>query len=457
MKRQFKISILAAVLVGAVTSAKAQNIMTLKDCMEYAVSNSTKMRIQQADIRDAQVERRSAILEAFTPSISAGTYAYSNFGRSVDPETNTYRSTTSFQNGYQASGSIALFNGFQAVNNIKISKTAEAMGLSRQEQTRDEICLATMEAYYNVVYYSQMTKAIEEEVAAATKAVQLARKQEQLGQKGYADVVQIEADLAAKEYKLVNTRNMYNDAFLTHKDIMFWPLDQKLAIDYSMADAQALQQGEKLVFEGYLDTPEDLVEKAALSLPSIAIAKGEMINAKRALNTAKWQLLPQISLNGGWSTSYFTFPDEKGYVAVPFRDQFTNNMGEYIQLSMSIPIYGRLYRQATISKKKNAYVRATAQYDQKMREIEAEVTRALQDKQGAEAAFLQAHKQVQMQTEAYKYNTKKFEQGMISPIEYQTASGNWLSAKAEQLNALLKFYLKRSVVEYYSGVPYLQQ
>ena len=457
MKRLFKISFLAAVLVGAVTSAKAQNIMTLKDCMEYAVSNSTKMRIQQADIRDAQVERRSAILEAFTPSVSAGTYAYSNFGRSVDPETNTYRSTTSFQNGYQASGSIVLFNGFQAVNNVKISKTAEAMGLSRQEQTRDEICLATMEAYYNVVYYSQMTKAIEEEVAAATKAVQLARKQEQLGQKGYADVVQIEADLAAKEYKLVNTRNMYNDAFLTLKDIMFWPLDQKLAIDYSMADAQALQQGEKLVFEGYLDTPEDLVEKAYRSLPSIAIAKGEMMNAKRALNTAKWQLLPQISLNGGWSTSYFTFPDEKGYVAVPFRDQFTNNMGEYIQLSMSIPIYGRLYRQATISKKKNAYVRATAQYDQKMREIEAEVTRALQDKQGAEAAFLQAHKQVQMQTEAYKYNTKKFEQGMISPIEYQTASGNWLSAKAEQLNALLKYYLKRSIVEYYSGVPYLEQ
>ena len=457
MKRLFKISFLAAVLVGAVTSAKAQNIMTLKECMEYAVSNSTKMRIQQADLRDAQVERRSAILEAFTPSVSAGTYAYSNFGRSVDPETNTYRSTTSFQNGYQASGSIALFNGFQAVNNIKISKTAEAMGLSRQEQTRDEICLATMEAYYNVVYYSQMVKAIEEEVAAATKAVQLARKQEQLGQKGYADVVQIEADLAAKEYKLVNTRNMFNDAFLTLKDIMFWPLDQELAIDYSMADSHALQQGENLVLEGYLDTSEDLVEKAYHSLPSIAIAKGEMMNAKRALNTAKWQLLPQVSLNGGWSTSYFTFPDEKGYVAVPFRDQFTNNMGEYIQLSMSIPIYGRLYRQATISKKKNAYVRATAQYDQKMREIEAEVTRALQDKEGAEAAFLQAHKQVQMQAEAYKYNTKKFEQGMISPIEYQTASGNYLSAKAEQLNALLKYYLKKSIVEYYSGIPYLEQ
>ena len=457
MNKLFKISFLAAVLVGAVTSAKAQNIMTLKECMEYAVSNSTKMRIQQADIHDAQVERRSAILEAFTPSISVGSYAYSNFGRSVDPETNTYRSTTSFQNGYQASGSITLFNGFQAVNNIKISRTAAAMGLNRQEQTRDEICLATMEAYYNVVYYSQMIKAIEEEVTAATKAAQLARKQEQLGQKGYADVVQIEADLAAKEYKLINTRNMGNDALLTLKDIMFWPLSDYLKIDFSMADEQALEQGEKLVLEGCLDTPADISDKAMLSLPSIAIAKGEMINAKRALNTAKWQLLPSLNLNGGWSTSYFTYPDEKGYVATPFKDQLSNNMGEYVQLSMTIPIYGRLYRQATVSKRRNAYIRAAAQYDQKMREVESEVVRALQDKDGAEAAFLQAHKQAQVQKEAYKFNTRKFEQGMISPIEWQTASGNYLSAKAEQLNALLKFYLKRSVVEYYSGVPYLEQ
>lgn len=458
MKKLFKMAFMVAAFLGAQASAGAQEPMTLKECMEYAISNSTKMRIQQADIRDAQVERRSAILEAFTPSVSAGTYAYSNFGRSVDPETNTYRSTTSFQNGYQASGSIALFNGFQAVNNIKISKTAAAMGLSRQEQTRDEICLATMEAYYNVVYYSQMIKAIEEEVTAATKAAQLARKQEQLGQKGYADVVQIEADLAAKEYKLINTRNMGNDALLTLKDIMFWPLDQELAIDLSMADEAALSSGEQLLAKGTLSgTKEELVANALETLPAAYIAKGEMMNAKRALNTAKWQLLPSLNLSGGWSTSYFTYPDVKGYVATPFRNQFTNNMGEYIQLSMSIPIYGRLYRQATISKKKNAYIRATAQYDQKVREIEAEVTRALQDKEGAEAAFLQAHRQVQVQNEAYKYNTKKFEQGMISPIEYQTASGNWLSAKAEQLNALLKYYLKKSIVEYYSGVPYIEQ
>ena len=250
---------------------------------------------------------------------------------------------------------------------------------------------------------------------------------------------------------------MYNDALLTLKDIMFWPLEEELEIDFSMADGQVMEQGEKLVMDGYLDTPSDIAQRAALSLPSVAIAKGEMLNAKRALNTSRWQLLPSLNLSGGWSTSYFTYPRENGYVATPFKEQFSNNMGEYIQLSMSIPIYGRLYRQATVAKRKNAYLRASARYDAKMREVESEVARALQDKEGAYAAFIQASRQVQVQNQAHKYNTRKFEQGMISPIEWQTSSGNWLAARAEQLNALLKYYLKRSVVEYYSGVPYLEQ
>ena len=41
--------------------------MTLKDCMEYAVSNSTKVRIQQAANNDARLARRDAIFDAFTP------------------------------------------------------------------------------------------------------------------------------------------------------------------------------------------------------------------------------------------------------------------------------------------------------------------------------------------------------------------------------------------------------
>ena len=61
------------------------------------------------------------------------------------------------------------------------------------------------------------------------------------------------------------------------------------------------------------------------------------------------------------------------------------------------------------------------------------------------------------QEEAYHLNVRKLEQGLISTIDFQKASDNWLNAKTSRLDALLKFYIKRSVVNYYNGISYIDQ
>ena len=403
------------------------------------------------DVDDARVARRDAILRVFTPEVSAGTYAYSNFGRSVDPETNTYVSTTSFNNGYQVGAGITLFDGFSAVNNMKVSKTALKMGIDQEELTRDEICLATMQAYYNVVYFEQLAKILESQVQTAQDALTLAKKQEELGQKGYTDVIEMEAELADREYQLINARNQHADALLTLKDLMFWPMDEELRIDTSMADAEVIVT---LTPE---DETENIIDYAVHNLPSIAIAKSRMDNALLELKTAKWRFTPSLSLNAGWSTSYYTYPGMEGYVATPFHTQFKNNGGEYIQLSLSFPIFDRLSTFSNLRKKRNESRRATVQYEQKVREVEAEVIRAVQDRDGASAAFHQADRRAALQEEAYHLNVRKLEQGLISTIDFQKASDNWLNAKTSRLDALLKFYIKRSVVNYYNGISYINQ
>ena len=450
MKAKHNFFILMTVL-GALTNVKAQDttIMDLKACMCYAVEHSTKMRIAHADNRDAQIDRRDAILAAFTPTIEGSTYAYSNFGRSIDPETNTYIRTTSFHNGYSLSAGINLFNGFQAVNNIKITKTAQLMGLTKEQQTEDQICLATMEAYCNVLYYTEMQKALQAQVATAEKAVQLATRQEQLGQKSRADVVQMQSDLAERQYQLTTCRNNLNNAVITLKDVMFWPIEKPLKIDGLAVGLS--HRGSRT------DDISQMVEYAQANMPAVLLAEGTMKNARLALKTARWQLLPRLSLYGGWSSSYFTYPGMEGYVPTPYLEQLKNNGGEYVQLSLSIPIFDRLSKHSNIARKKNAYDRAQADYEQTLQTVEAEVRRAIADRDGSADALRQADTRAELQQVAYALNTKRFEQGLISSIEYQTASNNYLNALAEQLNARLQYFIKCSVVTYYGGLPYLLQ
>lgn len=440
--------------LGALTNVKAQDTTTmdLRACMRYAVEHSTKMRIAQADNRDAQIDRRDAILAAFTPTIEGSTYAYSNFGRSIDPETNTYIRTTSFHNGYSLSAGINLFNGFQAVNNLKITKTAQLMGLTKEQQTEDQICLATMEAYCNVLYYTEMQEALQAQVATAEKSVQLATRQEQLGQKSHADVVQMQSDLAERQYQLTTCRNNLNNAIVTLKDVMFWPIEKPLIIDESFS---RLPQCDSPTTS--TENISQMVEFAKTNMPAVLLAEGTMKNARLALKTARWQLLPRLSLYGGWSSSYFTYPGMEGYVPTPYLEQLKNNGGEYVQLSLSIPIFDRLSKHSNIAKRKNAYDRAQADYEQALQTVEAEVRCAIADRDGSADALRQADTRAELQQEAYALNTKRFEQGLISSIEYQTASNNYLNALAEQLNARLQYFIKCSVVTYYGGVPYLEQ
>lgn len=418
-------------------------LMTLHDCMEYAISNSTKIRIQQAAVGDAQLDRRDAALTLFTPQISAQTYAYYNFGRSIDPQTNTYFNTTSFHNNYSVSAGYDLFDGFRAVNNYKISKTGLLIAASQEKQVEADICLAVMEAYYNVVYYKRLCDVYEAQVAAAEQALSKAMKQEELGQKGHADVIQMKADLADRRYDLTNTYNMYRDQKMTLADLMFWPMNEELVIDTSMPTWQTEPVA-----------AESVVDFALEYNPGIQMANWQELNAKRELNTAKWQLLPSVGLYAGWSTSYYTY---QGSTTNPFQDQFKNNGGEYIQLSVSIPIWSRLSKHSAISRKQHALDKATAELDQKRRDVESEVRRAIQDRDGAATAYQQAQSKAEVQSEAYSLNLKKLQQGLISPLEFQTANNNYLKAQADEMNSLFKYLIKQAVVKYYNGIEYVNQ
>ena len=417
--------------------------MTLKECMEYAISNSTKLRIQQAAGNDARIARRDAALALFTPNISASTYAYYNFGRSIDPQTNTYFNTTSFHNNYSVSAGFDLFDGFKAVNNLKISKTGMLIAESQERQAEADICLAVMEAYYNVVYYKRLADVYKEQVATAEQFLTKARRQEELGQKGHADVVQMEADLADRQYDLTNTYNMYQSHKMTLADLMFWPLDQELDI----VTAIPLWEVEPVATQAVVDYALD-------HNPAVQIASWQEQNAKRELSTAKWQLLPSVGLYAGWSTSYYTY---EGSQTAAFQNQFRNNGGEYVEMSISIPIWGRMSRASRVSTARNALTRASAQLDQKRRDVESEVRRAIQDRDGAATAFQQAQRKAEVQEEAYTLNLKKLDQGLVSPLEFQTAGNNYLKAKADEMNSLFNYLIKQAVVSYYNGIEYINQ
>ena len=126
--------------------------MTLDDCMAYAVEHSTSVGKKINALDDAQQDYNSSVASLF-PSLSASVSGATNFGRSINPETNNYTNVSTFSNSYGISGSMPLFAGLQGINTIRAAKVARERGVNDLQLSRDEIAMQTMKAYIDVLYY----------------------------------------------------------------------------------------------------------------------------------------------------------------------------------------------------------------------------------------------------------------------------------------------------------------
>lgn len=123
MKRVF-FTIAVSILL---TPLHAQERMSLEDCMAYAVEHSTEVGQTVNSLEGTRQDYIEAVASAL-PSVSASTGGNMNFGRSIDPETNVYTTTSTFSNSYSLSASITVFNGMSTINSIRATKVLRAKG-----------------------------------------------------------------------------------------------------------------------------------------------------------------------------------------------------------------------------------------------------------------------------------------------------------------------------------------
>ena len=426
--------------------------------MDYAVAHSTEMRLSAADRSDERAAHRQALLAAFTPSIGAQSYAYNQYGRNLDPETNTYTDFTTFHNGYSLSGSITLFNGFQAINRVRLTRVQQQMGLSMEHQSADMVRLSVMEAYYHVVYYNRLVEVLRLQTATADSLLLKARREEELGRKGHADVVQMESEQAQRQYQLVQAQGQRSQALLTLKETMCWPADRPLLIADQPEELEPAAPLNSQPSTLNSDRPAALNSQLSTlnsdRLPAVQIARANLRQAELQVRGARAAWSPTLAFHAGWSTTYYTYPGLVGYTPPGFQEQWRGNGGEYVQLTLDIPLYSKGQRSLALKKSKNERTRAQARLEQAERERDNALLRAADEVATARANYIQAQKLAEVKRQAYALSQRQYELGLISSIEYQTASQSFLGAEAESINAQLQLQLKQHQLNYYRTGQY---
>lgn len=439
-----KTALLTLAVSILLTPLYAQEKMTLEACMKYAIEHSTSVQQQEIALEDARQNYIGAVASAM-PSINASTGGTMNYGRSIDPETNTYTTTSTFNNSYSLSGSLTVFNGLSTINTIKATKVMRAMGVEELQLARDQIAMNTMSAYFDVVYYYGTVEIAQEQLRTSQLELKQVQEQYELDLKAPADVAEVEAQVANYDYLLTEQQSNLELALIELRKVMNYPQEEPLEIDTEVD------------IEGMLitETLEEVLNYALVYNPQIR--SKEMNSRYYELNYAstKGRYLPSISLSGGFSTNYFVNVDSPGNYAKYF-NQLGNNRGYYVGMSMSIPIFSGLSRRVAKHRAKLQYDNAILAHTEQRRTLESEVAKTYQEMQNFGKQYIMSQKKVQANDLAYRSVSQKFAEGMVTAIDLQTASNNLLQARSDLLHARLQYIIKCHMVGYYNGIPLIR-
>lgn len=434
MKRLF----LIIYVIAAALPLSASEPWSVERCMQYAADHSHTVRQQQFALEDSRAAKTQAI-GAFLPSVYGSVDGQMNFGRAIDPSTNTYTDVSTLYNGYGLQASLVVFDGLQRYNNLRLAKANEAMGRSGVRAEKDDVALKVYKAYMDLVYCEGAVSQTAKKRDESRELLRQTSVMAEVGQKSDADVAQMRATLAADEYELAHMQSQTTKAMLALKQLMGFPVDSALAVIQPSFDDELL-------------TAEDASQISAFAAtdnPRILKAQQNVEAARYSLRAARGALLPTISLSGGVSTSFFRNMDKGGHAS--FSSQFRNNAGEYVGLSLSIPLFDRLATYSTIRRRKTALLQAQENLAYEQSELRRIIVEAASDVENSTKEVEKMQEQVEADSIASRLTTRKYEEGLASSIDVKTAAVTLLQSRVRLLQSQLTMAYNKKLLAYYKG------
>ena len=440
-----RIGILIGWLVWA-AGASAQS-WSLDDCMKYAVEHATEVKREVVNARQRKQDYQHAVA-GFLPTVTGGVQGQYAWGRNIDPETNTYNNVTTFNNYYQLYAELNVFDGFATINALKQAKLSRDYSATAMQKIQDDRAIDVMQKYVDAAYAEASIQIASEKLNESKRMLAKMKRLYELGEKGRPDVVQMESQVAEDEYNLTHQENVAKQSLLALKSAMNFPVDEELKIQIAEERNLKLKAENKEVSASYTNS-EAIYQSFQHISPDLKSAEYEVERARYDYKIAKGRLLPSLSLGGGISTNYYKNLSQKGQYD-GFASQFRNNQGEYLALTLSIPIYNS-DRWHSVKKARNDWQLAQVNLEETRRKLHDQIAQAVMDAEGYAKELHQMQKKVASDSLAYHMSSRKFEEGMLSTFDLHTAVQTLLESRIKELQMQMLFIIKQRLVAYYQG------
>jgi outer membrane protein len=455
---------------GVVQTASAQELITIRQAIEETLNNNLQVKQSKLseNLSDEDLKQSRA---ALLPTLNGNGSYNINFGRSVDPSTNQFNSQkfSSFNGGL--STGVDLFQGFQKLNQIRQNKLLLDVGKTNTEKVKNDLILQVITSYMQILYNKDFLVAAKQQLAVAQQ--QLKQQQELLdvGNKTLADLAESRSQVATAELDVTTAENALTISYLTLAQLMDIPSSTSYVVQApdisSFSNASAVYN------------PEDVYASALGLFPDIKLAALRTEASKKAVDIAKGNYYPSLSLGAGLNTNYssgrstflgvtpagfdtvgFTQAGKelvlsprfntltKGY---SFKDQIKDNFGQYVGFSLQIPIFNGFRARTAVRKAKISYMQSQTDEQLAKNNLNKVIYQAVADLKAAQSTFESTSKTFAARKESFSVIEQRYNVGLVNSLDYSTSQTNRNRAEIDMIRAKYDLLFKSKLIDYYLG------
>jgi len=450
-------------------SAQTAEKWSLQKCVDYALEHNTSIQqnMLQGEILTNNLNQSKL---SRIPTLSgSGNHNY-NIGRTIDPFTNTFDNTTIQSNSFSLSSGVLLYGGSQVNNLIKQGKVASDANAKNTEVIRNQIALSVATTYLQIVQAEENLKVAAEQEKLTGSQLERALLLEKSGATNQSNTLILKAQSASDQVAIVNAENAIQIAYNTLINLMQLPLDQ--SIEIALMDISSLP-------EAPTESVADIYELALSNLPEIQQAELQIRQSALGEKIAGAGLQPTLSAYGNVNTVYsqsgktiegtgnfdivpIGITQNTGDVVVrpveinnindnPFGSQLTDNLGQQVGVSLSVPIFnGYRNRTALENAKINTKISELGLENTK-NQLRNDVTTAYTNLKAAKSRYEAALLSVEAQQLSFDFSQKRFDAGVMNSVDLLTAKNLWNQAQVQALNAKYEYVFRTLIIDFYKG------
>lgn len=429
--------IIISFLIGCCTlfsTASAQQIYTLMECIETALENNRNIKQQEINRQQREVaysQARSDLL----PSLNANAGQSFVFGRSIGLD-NVYQNINSSQTNFGLGADVTLFDGLRMKHNIDARKAEMYASEADVEKMQDDIVMAVSTAFLQALLNKELMIIAENQLETTEADFQRRGELVESGRMAKGELLEIESQMAREELNLVQAESNLKLALLDLAQIM--ELEEFDNFDIIAPPA------ETLIDETALLPSEAVYESAILHRPEIRSMEYRLESSEKEILIARSQFYPTLSFGANMGTGYYNM---SGRDNESFSAQMRNNMSNSIGFNVRIPIFNRFQIKNSVQNAQLNLAYTQLEMDKTKNELRKQIEQAYFNAIGSGSRWEAAQKSVEASNEAYRFAEEKHESGRANSYELFLAKNNQTQALGEEAQAKYEYAFRLKILE----------